>query len=62
MGKNHRTADLVFYRIGQAGTGPIKILQDKFYPTLFFGHFDWMEKKFNQSKCLKKEHSIKFTL
>ena len=54
MGKNHRTADLVFYRIGQAGTGPIKILQDKFYPTLFFGHFDWMVKKIKPIKMLEK--------
>ena len=54
MGKNHRTADLVFYRIGQAGNGPIKILQDKFYPTLFFGHFDWMVKKIQPIKMLEK--------
>ena len=26
------------------GTGPIKILQPKFYATLFFKNFDWMIK------------------
>ena len=36
------------------GTGPIKILQRKFYATRFFKHFDWMQIIFNQSKCLKK--------
>ena len=44
------------------GTGPIKILQRKFYATRFFRHFDWMLIIFHQSKCLKKSHSIKFTL
>ena len=36
-----------------SGISPINILWQKFYATLFFKHFDWMLKIFNQSKCLK---------
>ena len=39
---------------GRPGTGSVNITQCKFYTMLFFKHFDWMLKKFNQSKCLKK--------
>ena len=35
------------------GTGPIKILQRKFYATQFFKHFDWLKIISIQSKCLK---------
>ena len=35
------------------GTGPINILQCKFYATLIFKQSDWLLKFVNQSGCLK---------
>ena len=37
----------------QRGIDPIKILQRKFYATLFFKHSDWLKNVSSQSKCLK---------
>ena len=45
-----------------AGTNPIKILQRKFYATLFFKHFDWVNIFSIQSKCLIKLYSENFLL
>ena len=39
--------------IRQTGTGPINILQRKFYTTLIFKQSDWLLKFVNQSGCLK---------
>ena len=36
-----------------SGTGPIKILQHKFYATQFFKHFDWLKIFRIQSEFLK---------
>ena len=41
---------------------PLKILQRKIWSYIFFKHFDWLFKSFNQSECLKNLPSIKFTL
>ena len=35
--------------IVRPGAGPIKILLRKFYAKLYFKHFDWLLKIFNQS-------------
>ena len=47
------------FGISQPRPYPIKL---KFYATLFFKHFDWMNNLSIQSDCLKILCSVKFTL
>ena len=51
--RNYQTVENLIKKLKQGPTVPIKILQPKFYVTLFLKHSDWMANTFNQSKCLK---------
>ena len=44
------------------GTGPIKILQCKFYATRFFQAFCLVENYYHPIKMVEKLHRVKFTL
>ena len=48
----------VYFQLLPPRPKPIKHVQCKFNATLFFKHFDWPFKMYNQSECLK----IKFSL